>query len=69
MGKGEPLPVRNPNFSQSSKLPLFTKGLRFLPKLRNKNEKKVANRPKSIRHTYFYYKFVQKKKGAITFSS
>ena len=31
----EPLPVRNPVFSQSSELPLFTKGLRFLPKLRN----------------------------------
>jgi len=32
------LPVRNPNFSQSLELPLFTKGLRFLPKLRNNAE-------------------------------
>ena len=31
----EPLPVRNPDFSQSSELPLFTKGLRFYPKLQN----------------------------------
>lgn len=30
------MPVRNPVFSQSSELPLFTKGLRFYPKLRNK---------------------------------
>ena len=35
MRKWEPLPVRNPDFSQSSKLPLFTKGLRFYPKLQN----------------------------------
>ena len=26
---------KNPDFSQSSELPLFTKGLRFYPKLRN----------------------------------
>jgi hypothetical protein len=32
------LPVRNPDFSQSSELPLFTKGLRFYPKLRNNAE-------------------------------
>ena len=27
--------IRNPDFSQSSELPLFTKGLRFYPNLRN----------------------------------
>jgi hypothetical protein len=32
------LPVRNPVFSQSSELPLFTKGLRFYPKLQNNTE-------------------------------
>jgi len=29
------LPVRNPDFSQSSELPLYKKGLRFYPKLQN----------------------------------
>jgi hypothetical protein len=40
------LPVRNPDFSQSSELPLFTKGLRFYPKLRNISEtqKKLAEK-------------------------
>ena len=36
MRKREPLPVRNPDFSQSSELPLFTNGLRFYPNLLNK---------------------------------
>ena len=27
--------IRNPDFSQSLRLPLFTKGLRFYPKLGN----------------------------------
>ena len=31
---------KNPDFSQSSELPLFTKGLRLYPKLRNKTEKR-----------------------------
>ena len=31
----EPLPARYPDYSQSSEPPLFTKGLRFYPKLRN----------------------------------
>jgi hypothetical protein len=40
------LPVRNPDFSQSSELPLFTKGLRFYPNLRNISvtQKKMAGK-------------------------
>jgi len=37
------LPVRNPGFSQSSELPLFTKGLRFYPNLRNNYQLSIVN--------------------------
>ncbi|MBR1463620.1 MAG: hypothetical protein IJ604_09665 [Prevotella sp.] len=33
--------IRNPDFSQSSELPLFTKGLLFLPELQNNAQKSI----------------------------